>query len=279
MIAGIVHCKSKSEETTKVNSIFTQDIQQECGNQIPVSSLDNELNDNFSDLTVVNGPMDLNVCSETYNTPNVQSEVVTVNQSSLRERPLNISDNITLNTLSFNSNNSTPFVLVPLSMLQLPQSSNLKIIQKSYSENKPNFLQSSSFDTSLNNPTNASEKDSRRNFLSRQNILVNKSRHNVSTDKNSKTRSVKEKEVRRNIAKEEKRIGNKNVGRLKRQILRKRAETGLKTKSNLKKNFSDGGSLLCLVCGEKAGRHTYYGGRSCQSCRAFFRRSVETMTK
>ena len=33
-------------------------------------------------------------------------------------------------------------------------------------------------------------------------------------------------------------------------------------------------SDLCKVCGDMASKHTYYGGRSCQSCRQFFRRSV-----
>ena len=32
----------------------------------------------------------------------------------------------------------------------------------------------------------------------------------------------------------------------------------------------------CLVCGEKAGKHSYYGGQVCPSCRAFFRRSVQS---
>ena len=32
--------------------------------------------------------------------------------------------------------------------------------------------------------------------------------------------------------------------------------------------------VLCQVCGEKAGKHLYYGGQVCPSCRAFFRRSV-----
>jgi hypothetical protein len=31
---------------------------------------------------------------------------------------------------------------------------------------------------------------------------------------------------------------------------------------------------LCEVCGERAGKHSYYGGQVCPSCRAFFRRSV-----
>ncbi|TRY75678.1 hypothetical protein TCAL_14607 [Tigriopus californicus] len=32
--------------------------------------------------------------------------------------------------------------------------------------------------------------------------------------------------------------------------------------------------LTCLVCGNVAGKHCYYGGQVCVSCRAFFRRSV-----
>ena len=32
----------------------------------------------------------------------------------------------------------------------------------------------------------------------------------------------------------------------------------------------------CHVCREEAGRHCYYGGQCCTSCRAFFRRSVQS---
>jgi len=32
----------------------------------------------------------------------------------------------------------------------------------------------------------------------------------------------------------------------------------------------------CKVCGESAGKHSYYGGEVCPSCRAFFRRSVQS---
>merc|ERR1712013_142560 len=32
----------------------------------------------------------------------------------------------------------------------------------------------------------------------------------------------------------------------------------------------------CRVCGERAGKHSYYGGQACPSCRAFFRRSVQS---
>jgi len=33
---------------------------------------------------------------------------------------------------------------------------------------------------------------------------------------------------------------------------------------------------FCGVCGDKAGKHSYYGGQVCASCRAFFRRSVQS---
>ena len=38
-------------------------------------------------------------------------------------------------------------------------------------------------------------------------------------------------------------------------------------------------SAFCKVCGDKASIHVHYGGRSCASCRAFFRRSVEAKTR
>ena len=36
--------------------------------------------------------------------------------------------------------------------------------------------------------------------------------------------------------------------------------------------------LLFQVCGEQAARHIHYGGVSCYSCRAFFRRSIQNKT-
>ena len=81
---------------------------------------------------------------------------------------------------------------------------------------------------------------------------------------------------------DEKRKVDINVGYIERRIQRKRGKMSPKSGSDLKQSVNDrtiSESKLCLVCAEKAGKHIYYGGRSCQSCRAFFRRSVETITK
>ena len=40
----------------------------------------------------------------------------------------------------------------------------------------------------------------------------------------------------------------------------------------------DSTTRLCQVCGKPAGKHNYYGGQACNSCRAFFRRSVQNQT-
>ena len=44
-------------------------------------------------------------------------------------------------------------------------------------------------------------------------------------------------------------------------------------KAGYRSSTTAGEGALCLVCGARAGRHSYYGGLVCPSCRAFFRRS------
>ena len=66
-------------------------------------------------------------------------------------------------------------------------------------------------------------------------------------------------------------ISSNSLNQLNKLDSRKRRKTidhGCTTESN-----------ICKVCGEIAGKHNYYGGRSCPSCRAFFRRLVEIFAK
>jgi hypothetical protein len=53
-------------------------------------------------------------------------------------------------------------------------------------------------------------------------------------------------------------------------------QPGRKPPSRAETTSSDFGIRICNVCGEKAGKHSYYGGQVCPSCRAFFRRSVQS---
>lgn len=50
------------------------------------------------------------------------------------------------------------------------------------------------------------------------------------------------------------------------------------SKHHLQKNHLISPVEKCKVCGEQAARHIHYGGVSCYSCRAFFRRSIQNKT-
>ena len=62
---------------------------------------------------------------------------------------------------------------------------------------------------------------------------------------------------------------------------RKSLNTNLPEKKGSLKRKLDERELesLCGVCGDKATKFNHYGGRSCQSCRAFFRRTVEKFNR
>ena len=52
--------------------------------------------------------------------------------------------------------------------------------------------------------------------------------------------------------------------------------TPVKNKTSLRASNPSAEPRPCLVCGEKAGKHSYYGAQVSPSCRAFFRRSVQS---
>ena len=67
-------------------------------------------------------------------------------------------------------------------------------------------------------------------------------------------------------------ISNTNLSTAKVKKISSQPNNAQSSKSNVK----DDKPRICHVCGELAGKHSYYGGQVCPSCRAFFRRSVQS---
>ncbi len=53
---------------------------------------------------------------------------------------------------------------------------------------------------------------------------------------------------------------------------------GISAHSSPEEDDESRSTPVCPVCGNSAGKHSYYGGQVCNSCRAFFRRSVQNKT-
>merc|ERR1719430_823095 len=61
------------------------------------------------------------------------------------------------------------------------------------------------------------------------------------------------------------------------ELLSQGPHTGKRIRVKSREKSGETGEVRpCRVCGERAGKHSYYGGEVCPSCRAFFRRSVQS---
>merc|ERR1719400_1182638 len=61
------------------------------------------------------------------------------------------------------------------------------------------------------------------------------------------------------------------------ELLSQSPHTGKRIRVKSREKSGETGEVRpCRVCGERAGKHSYYGGQVCPSCRAFFRRSVQS---
>merc|ERR1712209_324310 len=61
------------------------------------------------------------------------------------------------------------------------------------------------------------------------------------------------------------------------ELLSQRPHSGKRVRVKSREKSGETGEVRpCRVCGERAGKHSYYGGQVCPSCRAFFRRSVQS---
>ena len=193
--------------------------------------------------------------------------------------------------LSLNRKPGDQLVLVPLSMLAL-KSSTLSFSDPALGQVTQFLGQYNSIDhTSLNNKSIEIINGTNDNEIGPQNIKQNnlKSTSNKSFNDTSLLHQEDRENLKNNKLEQQyypstslpKKCPSSNrasncispnslnqLNKLESRKRRKTSDHGSTTESN-----------ICQVCGEIAGKHNYYGGRSCHSCRAFFRRSVEIFVK
>ena len=185
------------------------------------------------------------------------------------------------------SSNCGPFVLLPLSML------------KYYL--KPNALSGMAGESKSDNPTPTSKQiahEDNESMFSEQ--TTDSSEYEIDTSLDIETSSGGFQQHSPNSTQEQ---NSSNLTQPKNEYPLNRRRLGRKTRnkrqnikmirpgssasdqqmdySNLYRTPEDASnvSAFCKVCGDKASIHVHYGGRSCASCRAFFRRSVEAKTR
>ena len=184
------------------------------------------------------------------------------------------------------SSNCGPFVLMPLSMLKRclkPDvlssmvsgnkcgSPNLssRTEQKSDEDNDSMFSEQTidSFEKEMDTDRWVEESTRKLN----QRSIIGYQGKNINRASNQRTENTSNR----------RRIGRKT--RNKKQSVRSDSSSldqGIDYENLYKANEDDSNlSAFCKVCGDKASIHVHYGGRSCASCRAFFRRSVEAKAR
>ena len=193
--------------------------------------------------------------------------------------------------LSLNKKPGDQLVLVPLSMLAL-KTSTLSVSDPALGQVTQFPGQRNSIDhTSLNNKSIEMINGTNNNEISPQNIkqISLRSTSNKSFNDSSLLHQENRENLRNNKLEKQSYPSispPKNVQSSNREsncISPNSLNQLNKLESRKRRKTSDHGctaeSNICQVCDEIAGKHNYYGGRSCPSCRAFFRRSVEIFAK
>ena len=181
-----------------------------------------------------------------------------------------------------------PLVLVPLSVINLMSRTNMSDGERSCLGslcNKQNndFVQlSKEAFGSFSYTTNGVEQRNKQLSQNQTNNPIYTSCIDLKDDSPQETRieAMKAKNLNTKKAshKDNKNYGSTSKTRISNQA---REFSELQKQVKTKKQYSNdsNSSKKCKVCGDKESKHVHYGGRSCQSCRAFFRRYVKTFTR
>ena len=182
------------------------------------------------------------------------------------------------------STDGGPFVLLPLSMLKyyLKPGVLSGTICGNNSESQTRSSYSEQSTTDDDNDSIISEETT--NSLEDQ---MDTSQYNGPFSRNPKRYSPsldhdpnRDENTRRREKIQKRNRNTKKSVRPKSSVLnRRRGHENLSTLSNKRQEDDSDLSAFCKVCGDKASTHVHYGGRSCASCRAFFRRSVEAKAR
>ena len=162
-------------------------------------------------------------------------------------------------TLKEETQNNDPYVLVPLSMLRLGRTNVRTSSSKAIMH--PHIPCNSCGETNCNK---VSSPNHRKLIPEAQESNLHQLRKSLQSN------TSPYKESRKVIKKKTHSKTNKN---LKKNL--KEATKPIKIDERVKEN-EENNSTLCKVCGDTATKYIHYGGRSCASCRAFFRRSAES---
>ena len=178
------------------------------------------------------------------------------------------------NQLFLENNPDNPLVLVPLSMLGLKSSAKSLISSDAYSNRN---MDAQKAVISFNDSNQTLRKHHLNVFDS--NESSEKYNFNVATKAKQRVQHLTTNNLQRKKPSKDDAILTNQIAEVRNNKL-----THSKDVKKLRRKCKsdpeiNGSSNLCQICGELAGKHSYYGGRSCQSCRAFFRRSAETLAR
>ena len=199
----------------------------------------------------------------------------------------------TSNCIMNSKTNGDPLVFVPLSILKSLMKTNTvyalshdtsRWTSVQNNSNPHESIQSNSSTNIIMKPTEDKEKSQWTTMSSNGTMIqtppnnmldeVTNSQKNLTASKNMKeptTGRIKSRNKQLEKLKSTK-INRKHVG-VPSPFLKKQEE-----KEKLTKSYKNP-VRFCKVCGDKESSYVHYGGNSCKSCRAFFRRAVEKLTR
>ena len=195
-----------------------------------------------------------------------------------------------LNQIAY-SPNCPPNVLVPLSIIKTLMNSHTAMAAPEVFElapntnHKQNSYQNQMTDSSTSQDLNAPQLPTVPNIFGSKSKMQENFSQILARNTHTEVKKVREVNKSMTIDKDKdllKNISRKRLSRVNYRSRNKHNSTNNNSEKDKSSRYdpqSHNAVEACQVCGDIASTHVHYGGRSCQSCRAFFRRSVVKFSK